>query len=158
MWYVLDTSLLLGGKEPPAGRWATTPEAEAEVKPGGKDASRYAMWQANGLVIRSAGERHLDAVDEAGIRAGNLGRLSPADRSLLALALELEATLVTDDFTVLDLASRLDIRTQTVNQDAPQGTIDWGLRCVGCGRWYDEAPPRDECLICGSPVKTKRRD
>ena len=91
------------------------------------------------------------------MQAGNLGRLSEADRSLLALALDLGATLVSDDYTVLDLALRLGIPTQTVNQDGPTGTLDWQPRCSGCGRTFDAMPKGEECLICGSPVRLKRR-
>ena len=156
VWYVLDTSLLLGGKEPPTGRWATTPEAAAEVSPGGRDARRFEDWRSLGLEIRSAKDRALDRVDEAGMQAGNLGRLSEADRSLLALALDMGATLVSDDYTVLDIAVRLDVPTQTVNQDGPRGTMQWVPRCSGCGKTYDAMPKRDECIICGSPVALKR--
>src|SRR5688500_5678831 len=53
-WLVLDTSLLLGGKDPPRGaRWATTPEAAAEVSPGGRDARRFEDWSSVGLEVRS---------------------------------------------------------------------------------------------------------
>ncbi|MFO1535393.1 MAG: hypothetical protein ABR586_06995 [Thermoplasmatota archaeon] len=54
-WYILDTSLLLGGKDPPRdGRWATTPEAAAEISPGGRDARRYEDWISVGLQVRAA--------------------------------------------------------------------------------------------------------
>lgn len=154
--FVLDTSLLLGGKEPPRGQWLTTPEAAAEIKPGGRDARRFEDWRSIGLEIRSPRPEFLDRVDEAAIQAGSLGRLSEADRSLLALAHQHGATLVTDDYTMLDVASRLDVMTRTVNQDGPQGTIDWKPRCTGCGRHYETMPRGDECIICGSPVKLKR--
>lgn len=154
--YVLDTSLLLGGREPPQdGTCSTTPEAAGEVAPGGKDHRRFERWLAAGLRIESAPPETLERVADAGLAAGNLGRLSPADLSLLALALEQQATLVTDDFTILDLAIRLSIPTQTVNQDAPRATLDFRPRCTGCGRWFDAMPKKDECPVCGSPVKLK---
>lgn len=157
MWYILDTSLLLGGKEPPQdGRWATTPEAAAEVTPGGRDAARFERWRSNGLEIRSARQESQDRVDETAIRAGTLTRLSVADQSLIALALDMDAVLVTDDYTMLDVASRLDVQTRTVNQDGIEGHVDWKPRCTGCGRWFDEPQKKDECPICGSPVKAKR--
>lgn len=156
MEFVLDTSLLLGGKEPPRGAWSTTPEAAAEVSPGGRDARRYEDWLSLGLQVRSARPASVDRVDDVAMQAGNLGRLSEADRSLLALALERKATLVTDDFTMLDLAMRLDVPTQTVNQARPEGTIDWQPRCSGCGKRYDAMPRGEECIICGSPVRLKR--
>jgi len=158
MWYVLDTSLLLAGMEPPAGaRWATTPEAAAEVSPGGRDARRFEDWKSLGLQIRSAAGAATEQVDRSAMHAGNLGRLSEADRSLLALALELKATLLTDDKTMQDIALRLDIPTRGALAAGVSETLDWAPRCQGCGRWYEEMPKREECIICGSSVHLKRR-
>lgn len=157
-WLVLDTSLLLGGKDPPRGpRWATTPEAAAEVSPGGRDARRYEDWTSLGLQVRSAGPAALGKVERAATVAGNRARLSAADLSLLALALELgeEATLVTDDYTMLDLASRLGVRTQTVNQQGIRASLDFRPRCTGCGRWFEAMPKSQDCPVCGSAVKPR---
>lgn len=157
VWYVLDTSLLLAGKQPPRdGRWATTPEAAAEVKPGGRDARRFEEWQALGLEVRSAKQPSQDRVDETAMAAGNLGRLSVADQSLLALALDLEGTLVTDDYTMQDIARRLEVRCLGVNQEGIETTKQWKPRCSGCGRWFDAPQKRNECPICGSPVADRQ--
>ncbi len=153
--YVLDTSLLLGGKEPPPGTWATTPEAAAEVSPGGRDHRRFTMWQAAGLEIRSASPAALGRVESVSAAAGNLSRLSPADRSLLGLALDLGATLVTDDHTMLDVARRLGLGAQTVNTAGISRTLDFRPRCSGCGRWFDTTPPRGDCPVCGSPIRPR---
>src|SRR5687768_6620541 len=131
-WYVLDTSLLLGGKDPPRdGQWTTTREAEAEVSPGGRDARRFEDWRSLGLQVRGAEPATLAKVDAVAKAAGTLARLSPADRSLLALALELGATLVTDDYTALDVAKRLGVATQTVNQRGIEAPLDFRPRCTG---------------------------
>ncbi len=154
-WLVIDTSVLLGGFDPPPGRWVTTPEASQEVTPGGKDARRFEGWKDQGLVVRAAPPAAEDRVDEAALAAGNLGRLSVADRSLLALALELEGVLLTDDHTMLDVADRLDVKTQTMGTDGITQRKQWRPRCSGCGRWFDEPQKRDECPVCGSPVALK---
>lgn len=155
-WLVLDTSLLLGGKDPPRGpQWATTPEAAKEVSPGGRDARRYEEWLAVGLQVRAPDVAALRAVEQAARSAGTLGRLSPADRSLLALAHELRGTLVTDDYTMLDVAARLGVPTQTVNQRGIERALDFRPRCSGCGRWFDTAQKGDDCPVCGSPVKAR---
>lgn len=152
-WAVLDTSLLLGGREPPPDhRLATTPEAEAEVSPGGRDARRFAMWQAKGLQVRAAEAPDTAAVRSAAQGAGNLGRLSAADVSLLALARGLDAVLVTDDHTMLDVARRLGLRTHSFTKGI-RGTMDWRPRCSGCGRWLEA--PATACPVCGSPVRLR---
>ncbi len=154
--YVLDTSLLLGGKEPPTdGAWSTTSAARAEIKDGGKDARRLEGWLTRGLIIRDATPESRMSVEEAARRAGNLSRLSFADLSLAALALETKSVLVTDDHTLLDVAMRLGVTTRTVNSTGIVATLDFRPRCTGCGRWFDAMPKRDECIVCGSPVKAK---
>jgi endoribonuclease Nob1 len=156
--YVLDTSLLLGGREPPRdGPWATTPEAAAEIQPGGRDARRFEAWLAVGLQVRDAPPEARARVEAAATKAGTLARLSPADLSLLALALDRKAILVTDDYTVLDVAARLGLATQTVNQPGIARTLDFQPRCSGCGRWFEAPQKGDVCPVCGSPVKDKPR-
>lgn len=155
-WYVLDTSLLLGGKDPPRdGLWATTLEAAAEVSPGGRDARRFEDWHSLGLQVRGADRPTFATVDSVAQAAGTSARLSPADRSLLALAFEMKATLVTDDYTVLDIAKRLGVATQTVNQQGIAAVLDFRPRCSGCGRWLETMPARGDCPVCGSPVQPK---
>lgn len=154
--YVLDTSLVLGGQEPPRdGSWSTTSEAAAELKPGGRDFRRFEAWLAIGLAIRKADSDHLTQVEDAAIKAGTLARLSAADLSLLALALADGATLLTDDHTMLDVAARLGIATRTVNTAGIKETLDFRPRCSGCGRWFDVKPARGDCPVCGSPVKDR---
>jgi endoribonuclease Nob1 len=125
------------------------------VQPGGRDARRFANWVAAGLEVRDASPGALQDVRNMSQKAGNLSRLSEADLSLAALALDLEAVLVTDDYTLLDVAKRLGLKTQTVNTQGIEGTLDFQPRCTGCGRWFDAMPKREECTVCGSPVKPK---
>lgn len=154
--YVLDTSLVLGGQEPPRdGSWSTTPEAAAELKPGGRDFRRFEAWQAIGLVVRAADPQHLARVRDAATKAGSLARLSAADLSLLALALGEQATLLTDDHTMLDIARRLGVAAHPINTAGIAATLDFRPRCSGCGRWFDAPQKNDTCPVCGSPVKDR---
>lgn len=151
---VLDTSVLLAGMDPPPGRrWATTPEAMDEIRPGGRDARRLAYWREAGLEVRSAGPEARTSVERAARAAGNLGRLSAADRSLLALALEARGTLWTNDHTMLDVARRLGVQALSVTTDGITATKDFRPRCTGCGRWFDDLLP--DCPVCGSAVKAR---
>ncbi len=56
---------------------------------------------------------------------------------------------------MLDLAGRLGIRTQTVNQDGIRASLDFRPRCTGCGRWFEVPQKADLCPVCGSPVKPR---
>jgi len=154
--YVIDTSLLLqGGDLPPTGPWLTTSEVNAEIRPGGRDFARWQLWQEKGLQFSVATREARGKVEACAQAAGNLLRLSAADISILALALDCHAVLVTDDNTMLDVANRLKIKTQTIAFGGITSTQDWQPRCSGCGKWFS-AMPRD-CPICGSEVRLKKR-
>ncbi|NTW16943.1 MAG: nucleotide-binding protein, partial [Syntrophaceae bacterium] len=77
--------------------------------------------------------------------------ISETDCDLLALALDLNAVLYTDDFAIQNVAGVLGVRTIPINQRKAK-RIHWKYRCSGCGRYFDHD---GECLICGSIIKRK---
>ena len=112
-----------------------------------------------GLKVRDPGD--IGPAINASSKTGDLDRLSNADISLIALAIELDdATVMTDDFRVQNVLSSVDI------QFLPAGEIgdrkvreiwEWTFRCRGCGRYFDE-DPGPNCHICGSMIgKTRKR-
>ncbi len=150
---MLDTAVLLSGRDPPHGVWMTTSEAAAEVKPGGRDARRFSNWQDLGLRIMDPSGMARQDVEDTARGSGTLERLSHADLSLLALALEQKATLLTDDYTIMDVAKRMDIDYEPVLTEGIKDQKAFKPRCTGCGKWFDA--PQPDCPICGSPVKSK---
>ncbi len=97
------------------------------------------------LAVREPREEDQVRVEAAAVRTGDAGVLSATDRDILALALELSAVLVTDDFAVQNVAHRLGIETQSIQQ-RPARAIRWRYRCSGCGRYW---------RVCGAPIKRK---
>ncbi|MDN7012026.1 nucleotide-binding protein [Methanoculleus sp. FWC-SCC3] len=112
---------------------------------------RFEVLTAAGLRVREPREEDLARVDAAALRTGDSGVLSGTDRDILALALELSAVLVTDDFAIQNVAHRLGVETRSIRQ-RPARQIRWRYRCSGCGRYWKE--PGD-CAICGAPIKRK---
>jgi len=112
---------------------------------------RFTALSAAGLRVREPRRDDLIRVDEAARLTGDAGELSLTDREILALALELGAVLVTDDFAVQNVAHHLGIETRSILQ-RPARPRRWRYRCTGCGRYWRE--PGD-CPVCGAPVKRK---
>lgn len=112
---------------------------------------RFEALSATVLAVREPREEDLARVEAAALRTGDIGVLSGTDRDILALALELSAVLVTDDFAVQNVAHRLGIRTRSIRQ-RPARAIRWRYRCSGCGR-YSQGP--GDCPVCGAPIKRK---
>lgn len=112
---------------------------------------RFEKFCALGLQVASPQKEYIRRVTEAASKSGDTGVISDTDRDLLALALELDAVLYTDDFAIQNVATRLDVRIEPMHQRKAKKII-WRYRCSGCGRYSDHA---GECLICGSEIKRK---
>jgi len=104
---------------------------------------------ASGLSVVSPSPESLDRATGAASGTGDLPRLSPADTDLLALSLDLGATVVTDDFAVQNVALRLGIPVRGILQRKARPR-QWRFRCPGCNRRY---PSPGTCPACGSALK-----
>ena len=95
---------------------------------------------------------------------GDIAGLSSIDLELLALAMEREGTLFTDDYRLQNLCSRAEIPWASVMTEGINSIWSWEVRCTGCGIKHEipsqtSASKGDigDCDICGSPLKSKRR-
>ncbi|UCG68096.1 MAG: DNA-binding protein, partial [Thermoplasmata archaeon] len=73
----------------------------------------------------------------------------------LSLALELDCVLLTDDYSIQNIAAKLNVKSRGIAQEGIKETIKWRLRCKGCGRYWEKI--HDSCPVCGSDLKTTRR-
>jgi UPF0271 protein len=84
--------------------------------------------------------------------------LSGTDIDILAKALEYsereDTVLVTDDFAVQNTALRLGIRVMPAGQRKIKDVLIWEKQCIGCKRRF---PQGDECPVCGSKMKKRRK-
>lgn len=154
MAYVLDATAIRSGMTIAGEGWFTTPGVMDEIRLGrqGRQAELFAELA---LGIREPSTKSMEAVARAAESTGDMGRLSETDRGIIALALELGATLISDDYSVQNTARFLEIPFLTDMQGIRK-IIHWTHRCRGCGRYYDKEQP--DCPICGSEVRmvTKR--
>lgn len=111
----------------------------------------FERWCAAGLRVVSCGRPALDRVAAAAAKSRDTGIISATDADLLALALELDAVLYTDDFAIQNVASVLGVATHPIQQRKAK-RVFWKYRCSGCGRYFDHD---GECLICGAAIKRK---
>jgi rRNA maturation endonuclease Nob1 len=95
---VLDTSALFSMEQLPG-------DSEAFVTPGViKELERYkdrrAILWGDLLRVSDASKANLAKVKKAASETGDSTRISPTDAEVIALALDLEAELLTDDYSV----------------------------------------------------------
>ena len=95
---------------------------------------------------------------------GDLVGLSKTDLSLLALAIERNGRMHTDDYRLQNLCSKAGLEWATVDTRGISQVWIWELRCPGCG---DVPEARTEtipsgndlgnCKICGSGLRISRK-
>ncbi len=152
MTRVLDASALLTGRQFP-GDLVTVPAVLRELRRHGLTPALEAFLDAKVRVL-SPTPQALGQVKAASEATGDAPRLSPTDLELLALALETGATLVTDDYSIQNVARVLGIPVETVQERGISEVWHWTYRCRGCGTTWPEW--HAECPTCGSPLKTAR--
>ena len=113
--------------------------------------SRFDVLCALGLTLAVPSAENIEKVKAASRKSGDAGIVSGTDCDILALALDLKAVLLTDDFAIQNVAGILGVQTTPIIQRKAK-RIQWKYRCSGCGRYFDHD---GECLICGSIIKRK---
>jgi UPF0271 protein len=133
-----------------AGSLFTTPAVVDELKDLAAKC-RFDAYVAAGLAVMEGSAGAAVRVARAAEMSGDAGVISATDASILALALDLEATLVTDDFAVQNVAHRLEIAVQPIRQRRAKART-WKYRCTGCGRYFDHP---GICEYCGAEIRRK---
>lgn len=150
MDYVLDTSALFSMQDLPSdSRCFTTPGVLKEMEKYGD--RRAGLW-GDLLIVSEPTSTSLRKVKEASSRTGDSTRLSPTDMEVLALALELKAQVLSDDYSLQNLATYLGIPFRPVGLKGIKDLRRWRWRCIGCGRIFEKE--MSECPVCGSKLKS----
>ncbi|MEM0157204.1 MAG: PIN domain-containing protein [Thermoplasmataceae archaeon] len=147
---ILDTSAILSRRVSlMGGNVATTPSVLDEIKLG--KIARYTGFSSDIMEILIPGKDSLVAARDAAEATGDLRELSSTDLDVIALSLDLDGILVTDDYAMQNVASRLGLEfigadLRTIDRD-----IRWQYRCTGCGKIFQQHV--DICPVCGHQTK-----
>ena len=112
-----------------------------------------ALLESNNLQIQNLDTKSIKKVVAASRRTGDYTKLSEADISIIALALQLEIVLVTDDFAVANVATTLKIPVKSVASKGITHTRSWIAYCSACSRAF--GPNAKECRLCGNRLRRK---
>lgn len=149
---IIDSSALFSMDNLPEGDIACPPGVIAELKKY-KD-PRLDIW---GDMLRESDctQTSIDKVMEVAKKSGDSGRLSPVDVTVIALALDLDGEVYSDDFSIQNVCSIMKIPYRSVGTDGIKKVEKWNYQCIGCRKWYKER--LDECPVCGSKMKAFRK-
>lgn len=152
---VIDSSVLYYGKDlPPEYECAITPGVVQELTKLGMG-SRLGLLLDTKLEVLSPSILAVKAVREAATKTGDSRRLSETDIELLALAHELGYELITDDYSIQNLATVLGIKTRGMDQSGIKEVFEWQARCTGCGKLFTAEVKI--CDVCGSQTRVRRK-
>lgn len=139
----------------------TTPQVVGEVSHRSLTrASIQGLIEAGRLVVEEPSKQVVEKVTEFSTASGDVGALSEADVSILALALQLssrfDVTVLSDDYAVENVAKLLGVRYASVMAKGIRVGARWLIYCGGCGKVFTDARHRF-CDVCGSRLRRKLR-
>ncbi len=148
---ILDASAIIHGYNPLFYNddYYITPEVLEEI-----ETNKIIIDQAINIgkvKIKSPKKEFIDKVIKT---VKDLGEeLSEADIKTIALALELDGEVISDDFGIHNVSKKLNVKVRGIYYNTDKKII-WRKVCIGCKKKY----PIDyegECEVCGSEVKRK---
>lgn len=149
--YVLDSSVFFSEWRL-EGEYSTVQEVVEELRDA-RSRCRLELFMSQGLTVAEPGGESLHVVEGVERQLGESGRLSRADRSLLALALDRGAAIVTDDFAIQNVAQALGVTVVPVQQRRARPRR-YRYVCTGCGRIGMQA---GACPVCGAGMRRTTR-
>jgi UPF0271 protein len=152
MVLILDTSALFSMEDLPQDDIAVPAGVIDELRRY-KD-HRLDRW-GDLLRVSECTKASMAKVKDVASRSGDIGRLSDVDVSVIALALDLNGIVLTDDFSIQNVCKIMNIEYRSVGTNGIKRIEKWNYRCNGCGKWYKEK--MNDCPICGSSMKACRK-
>ena len=98
---------------------------------------RLALW-GDMIRVSDCSKESLEKVEEAAKKTGDIGRLSPVDKTVVALALDVGGTIWSDDYSIQNVARTLGLGFKPVGMKGIQKVVKWNYQCIGCRKWYKE--------------------
>jgi len=151
---VLDSSAFYAGipfssNEPSI----TTSDVYNEIKHIKKDHDAIQILiETRRLKISDPEQRFVITVNNTAKKSGDFPNLSQEDISIIALSLQHNAELITDDFAVSNVAKNLSIKVIPIMTNGIKKIVTWVYYCPGCKTNFSEIK---NCPNCGNRLKRK---
>ncbi len=145
--YVLDSSGIISGVKIPPEEVIIPSSVEVEVKDKPPEFLLYRIMEPDAQYVKK--------VIRIARRTGDYEVLSSTDVDVLALALQENATIITDDYAIQNVASHLGIKFETAEMIGIKEKRKWKWRCESCGRYYSKK--YESCPVCGGKLRRVKR-
>ena len=151
---ILDASAFYAGVPfRSSGDFYTTSLVYDEIKHIKKNHDALGMLlEANRLKIRDPDERSVEAAIKTAKDTGDFTQLSRQDISIIALCIETNGEIISDDFAISNVAKNLRLKISPIMTLGIRDTGRWIHYCPGCRTNHVN---KRECPACGTLLKRK---
>jgi UPF0271 protein len=112
-----------------------------------------AALRSGKILLVEPKENFLKRVEKAAVKTGDISEISATDLDILAVALEKNLTIASDDYGIQNVASLMGLKFETTTHEGIKYRLRWFKTCEGCGKEY---PMSNElCEICGSRLRKR---
>ncbi|MFB5603562.1 MAG: NOB1 family endonuclease, partial [Candidatus Nitrosomaritimum aestuariumsis] len=110
------------------------------------------LLETNRLKIREPDSESIERAIKASKNTGDYQQLSKQDISIIALCIELDGEIISDDFAISNVAKNLGLKISPVMTSGIKDVGKWVHYCPGCRSNHKNGK---ECPTCGTPLKRK---
>jgi len=131
----------------------TTPEVYDEIKHIKRNHDALGiLLETKRLRIIEPEKEYTDVVIKMSKTTGDSNELSKEDISSIALCLQLNGELITDDFAVSNVSKSLGLNVSPIMTSGIKYVGKWVYYCPGCHKNFYKST---ECPKCGNPLRKK---
>ena len=110
------------------------------------------LLETNRLKIREPDKESTEAAIKAAKDTGDFPQLSKQDISIIALCIEINGEIISDDFAISNVAKNLGLKISPIMTQGIKDVGKWVHYCPGCRTNHTNVK---ECPMCGTPLKRK---
>ncbi len=110
------------------------------------------LMETKRLKISDPDEEFVDKVKAASKKTGDFNHLSKQDISVIALCLQMNGEIITDDFAISNVAKNLNLKVSPLMTSGINDVGNWIHYCPGCKKNFESG---SECPLCGTQLKRK---
>ncbi|MDH3313289.1 MAG: PIN domain-containing protein [Nitrosopumilus sp.] len=110
------------------------------------------LLETNRLKVREPDKESTMAAVKAARDTGDYQQLSKQDVSIIALCIELNGEIISDDFAISNVVRNLGLKISPIMTQGITDVGKWAHYCPGCRTNHDSG---SECPMCGTPLKRR---
>ena len=110
------------------------------------------LLETNRLKIREPNEESTKTATRAARETGDFHQLSKQDISIIALGVEMNGEIISDDFAISNVAKNIGLKISPIMTQGIKDVGKWIHYCSGCRVNHNSGK---ECPVCGTPLKRK---